>query len=290
MTTTSTQLNLIIGNPIAHSQSPSIHSQLYSKFNLDSKFVFLASNIKSTELGQLMQSIKVLPINSLSVAIPHKVEIIEYLDDVDSIAMQIGAVNTVVTIGKILKGYNTDWLGVLMPLAIEMGIKIDPKLTNLPKIPKFLKEHTVAIIGSGGVARAAAYAVLCSGADVLIFNKTVDKAERLAQDMLEIFPNQNIHFFGHKYIGKTNYADIIINCTSTGLDIEEKVEGIEFRSEQLLFDLVYKPKYTELVKQAQDKGCRIILGEEMFLWQTLYQFQLQTGIKIDIQDVRGILG
>jgi shikimate dehydrogenase len=291
MTNINTKLNMIIGSPISHTLSPALHSALYSRFGLSDKFVFLAADVGGNQLCTLMQSFKILPISSLSVMIPNKVEIIEYLDDVDSTAMTIGAVNTVVKVKNVLRGYNTDWMGVIMPLAEHYGIKADYKIKAVDKklkSPKFLEGKTVAILGAGGMARAAAFAVLLAGANLLVFNITVDKAEEIANDMKEIFESQDIHYFGEKFVGKTNYADIIINCTSVGLNSDEVLDGVELRKEQVVFDLVYKPKYTALINQAMEKGCEVIFGEDMFLYQALYQFELQTGEAITIEDIREI--
>jgi shikimate dehydrogenase len=291
MTNSTTQLNIIIGSPVSNSLSPQLHSKLYSKFNIPEKYSFIAADIMPKDLCNLMQSFKILPINSLSVTIPHKVEVIEYLDDVDSTAMLIGAVNTVVKTKNILKGYNTDWMGVIMPLAQYYGINVSYQIAasdKKSKPPKFLHGKTVAILGAGGVARAAAFAVLMAGANLLIFNRSLDKAEKLAEEMKVEFGSQDIHFFGNKYISKVNFADIVINCTSVGSNSEEILDGIAIRKEQIIFDLIYKPKYTSLIKLAQKVGCDVIFGEDMFLYQALYQFELQTGIQATIKDIQEV--
>lgn len=288
MTNTNTKLNLIFGHPVAHSLSPKLHSQIYEQIGVADQFVFLASDIDPDHLDTAMASIKVLGINGLAVTIPHKVAIIDYLDDVDSTAMAIGAVNTVVNRDGILYGYNTDWLGTLIPLANHYGVQIK----NLQHIPRFLEGKKVALIGAGGASRAMAFAVLMAGAELYIFNRTKETATILAQDLREVMALAKIQVFDDKLINGVYACDIVINSTSLGMSPNQHQTPVPkqwLHKDQVCFDAVYKPFETLFIQEAKAQGCEVILGLEMFLYQAVYQFEYHTGHKPDIAKMREIL-
>jgi shikimate dehydrogenase len=288
MTSTSTKLNLIFGHPVAHSLSPKLHSSIYESIGIADKYTFLASDVHPDDLDKAMCAMKILGINGLAVTIPHKVAIIDYLDDVDSTAMAIGAVNTVVNKNGILHGYNTDWLGTLIPLANYFGVTIK----NLHHIPRFLEGKKVALIGAGGASRAMAFAVLSAGAELFIFNRTKETAQILAEDLKEVMPLAMIQVFDNKLINSVYACDIVINSTSLGMTPhaeETPVPKQWLHSGQICFDAVYKPFETRFIREAKEQGCETILGLEMFLYQAVYQFEYHTGHKPDIAKMREIL-
>jgi shikimate dehydrogenase len=289
MITSKTKLNLIIGSPVSHSLSPLLHNNLYKLLGIDDKFVFLASEVISDNLKTAITSIKTLGINGFSVTIPHKTNVIEYLDDVDSTAMIIGSVNTIVNRGGILTGYNTDWLGTIIPIANSQGLTIK----NIHHVPRFLESQKVALIGSGGVARAIAYAVLQAGAELYIFNRTIENAIILSDSLKEMLPLSRIKVFEIGHLNNVLDCDIVINSTSIGMvpDIDATPVPIEYlKPSHTVFDAVYTPIDTKLLQDAKSKGCKTISGLEMFIYQAIYQFELQTRIKPTKEQVIECLG
>jgi shikimate dehydrogenase len=250
-------LCMIIGDPIGHSLSPALHNAAYKALGIDDRFRYEARQIKPAELGAFMQEVRDRGIRGVSCTAPHKVAIMEYMDQIDPVAARIGAVNTVVNDGGKLKGYNTDWLGIVNPLE---------KITAL-------KDEKVALLGAGGAARSIAYGLTGKGARLTIFNRTVEYARELAGEFgCDSAPLQNPAAAGR--------ADIIVNATSAGMGAQENITPLpkEYISAgQIVFDSIYAPYETRLLKDAAAQGARVIHGTEMLLGQALEQFRLYTG-------------
>ena len=164
MINSTTKQNLLFGVGVEKSIVPELHNSIYKLIGTQDEYCFGASEIKQNDLQNAVQAIKILGINGIIVGDPYKGEIIRCLDDVDEPATIIGGVNTVVNKNGMLKGFNTEWLGALMPLADTMKVEIK----RIGHIPKFLSDKKVGIIGVGKAARAIAYATLIAGADLLI--------------------------------------------------------------------------------------------------------------------------
>ncbi len=258
---------LIIGDPVSHSLSPSMHNAGYGALGLP--FVMAGAHVRAESLGAAVTGFKALGLRGLAVTMPHKVSIIPLLDSLDSTAQTIGAVNTVVCSDSKLTGYNTDWLGILNPLE---------RLTDL-------KGLRIALLGAGGAAQAALYACTLRGAHVTIFNRSLEKAQALASrwrcsadslDALEALRS----------------CDILINTTSVGmgeLDSESPLPIECLNSDQIVFDTIYSPRSTRLVCEAEACGARVVRGIEMFLEQGLAQFELHTGVKPPHEVMRAAL-
>src|SRR3990167_2361987 len=142
-----TKMCIIIGDPVEHSLSPAMHNAAYKALGIDDQFVFTAAHVNVKDVKKVVDAVRVMGIRGLTCTIPHKIEVMKYLDEIDPIAQKIGAVNTVVNDNGILKGYNTDWLGTVTPL--EKIITLNDK--------------NVALIGAGGVARACGYGLVKRG-------------------------------------------------------------------------------------------------------------------------------
>lgn len=264
-----TKICMVIGNPIQHSLSPKMHNAAFEALGIDKDFVFVASLVKSRDLSNFVKGARAMNIRGISCTIPHKTEIIKYLDEVDEVAQKIGSVNTVVNNNGVLKGYNTDWLGVINPLK---------KMTSLDK-------KAVALIGAGGAARAIAYAVTQAGAKLTIYNRFLDQAEQLAKR----FGGQA---FSSDNLGKVKDADIIFNATPIGMHpLKDKtpVPNKLIGKNQIVFDVVYNPFETKLLREAKNKKARIIHGAEMFIMQGAAQFELYTGMKAPVRVMRKAL-
>lgn len=254
---TDTTLCLIIGDPVAHSLSPAIHNAAYRSLGLDGRFRYEARQVRPDQLAAFMQEVRAKGIRGVSCTAPHKVAIMEYLDSVDPVAAKIGAVNTVVNDGGKLKGYNTDWLGIVRPLE-----KITP-----------LKGRKVALLGAGGAARSIAYGITSEGARLTIFNRTVKYARELAGEFgCDSAPLENP--------AAVKDADIIVNATSVGMapnDADTPLPEEYIRKGQIVFDSIYVPYETRLLKEAAARGAHVVHGTEMLLAQAAEQFRLYTG-------------
>lgn len=248
---------LIIGDPIAHSLSPQIHNAAYEALGIEDQYRFEARQVKPEELAGFMAEVVSSGIRGISCTAPHKVAIMEYLDEVDEVARRIGAVNTVVNEDGRLKGYNTDWLGVVLPLE---------KLTGL-------KGKDVALLGAGGAARSIAYGLTERGAALTIYNRTPGKAAELAAE----FGAQSASLEDPASI---KAAEIIINATSVGMaprDGDTPLPQEFITGGQIVFDSIYVPYETRLLREAAQRGARVVHGTEMLLQQGIAQFKLYTG-------------
>lgn len=265
-----TKFCVIIGDPVDHSLSPAMHNAGYKKLGIDDQFIYLGCNVKINDVEKVVKAMRVMKnFRGLTCTIPHKIKVIKYLDWIDPVAKKIGAVNSVVNDNGILKGYNTDWLGAIIPLE---------KITSL-------KNKNVAVIGAGGAARAIVFGLIYKKAKVKVFNRTKEKAIKLAKE------------FGCKATGLEDQKEIknfeiIINATSIGMKpLEDKtpIDTKYLNEKQIIFDIVYSPLKTKFLKSAQKKGAKIIYGAEMLLHQGTAQFELYTGFKAPIEIMRKIL-
>lgn len=265
-----TKFCLIIGDPVDHSLSPAIHNAAYQYLGIDDRFVYLGSNVKISDLEKVVLAMRVMKnFRGLTCTLPHKIEVLKYLDWIDPVAKKIGAVNTIVNEEGFLKGYNTDWQGAIIPLE---------KMVSL-------KNKKIAVIGAGGAARAIVYGLLLKKAKVKIFNRTTKKAIDLAKE------------FGCEGAGLNKQKEIkdfeiVINATSVGMSpFEDKIpiNGQYLTKNQIVFDVVYSPLKTKLLELARKKGAKIIYGTEMLLYQGTAQFELYTGIKAPEKIMRIVL-
>ena len=247
-----TKLIAVIGNPIEHSYGPAIHNAAFA--NLGLNYVYFAFNV--TNLKTAIEAMKELSIAGYSVTLPHKETIIKYLDRLDPIAAKIQAVNTVVNKNGLLTGYNTDAAGAI----------------NALKQKTQLHNKKVALLGAGGAARAIAFALQQEGAQTTIFNRTFEKAKKLARAA-------NCEYMQLPELEKFK-ADILVNATSVGMyphtvqsPIGQKILG----NFSIVFDAIYNPIETQLLKQARQLGKETVSGVEMFLGQAAGQFTLWTG-------------
>lgn len=252
-----TSLLGLFGNPVAHSLSPVMHNQAFAAVGYNG--VYLAFRI--TDLDSAVKSIQALNFKGVSITLPHKVAIMEYLDEVDATAATIGAVNTIVNQKGKLIGYNTDCHGALE--ALRTKTTIDGK--------------SVAIIGAGGAARAIGFGLVAAGGRVTILNRSRATGERLAADLeAEFLPLSD--YQPQRY-------EILINTTPIGMHPETDATPIPKKNlskEMVVMDIVYNPLKTRLLKEAEVKKCRTINGVSMFVFQGAYQFELWTGKKAPI--------
>lgn len=274
------KLCIVIGNPATHSLSPQMHTAAYRELGLSDQYSFVRRNVAPDELAGFIVEVRASGIRGVTCTAPHKVAVMSYLDDIDSVARKIGAVNTIVNDNGRLTGYNTDWLGVVEPLEKLAG----------------LKGKKVAIFGAGGAARAAAYGVTSKGAKLTIYNRTISTARELAQE----FGAETGSPEEPADLEAVKTMDIIINASSVGMhphETETPLAKEYITAPQVIFDAIYAPYETRLLKEAQQQGARVIHGTEMLLYQGLAQFKLYTGydapekaMRKAIQEALGIQG
>jgi 3-dehydroquinate dehydratase/shikimate dehydrogenase len=246
-----TQVYGVAGDPVSHSLSPVMMNAAFRRETVNA--VYLALHARS--LKDLMACVQDIPIRGLSITMPYKQEILSLLENSDPLTRQIGACNTLVRAadGK-LYGFNTDVAGVIVPLEQRMS----------------LASIRVLIVGAGGVARAAAFGLKAKGAEVFLTNRTVEKGQTLARQA-------KVKYMKRPDVAKQQF-DVIINATPVGMNntkqspLDEKELNTKY-----IFDLVYTPAETRLVKMARARNIQVIPGLEMFVQQGARQFEIWTG-------------
>ncbi|SOC20715.1 shikimate dehydrogenase [Ureibacillus xyleni] len=246
----------VIGDPIEHSKSPTMHNGWFEEMNIDATYIPI--HVKSEQLEQAISSLKTLGASGWNVTIPHKQAIIPFLDELDEMAQKMGAVNTVVRSadGK-LKGYNTDGPGFVHSLEEAVG--------------DGYKEKPVLLIGAGGAARGIAFALQQYGyRNLTIANRTVTKAQEITHELGEgqalslVDAEQRLDEFG-----------IIIQSTSAGLANSEFSLPLSLEKLQqgaIVADIVYNPLMTPFLLEAQKKNAIVVTGLGMFVHQGAIAF------------------
>ncbi|MFH1976196.1 MAG: shikimate dehydrogenase [Pseudomonadota bacterium] len=253
-----TSVYAVFGDPVSHTLSPSMHNRAFQFTGYNG--VYLAFGVKN--IKNALVSLRTLGIKGASITIPHKIEAMKYLDEVDSIALKIGAVNTIINNDGFLKGYNSDGLGAVKALSEKTVIK----------------GKNIAVIGAGGAARAVGFCVKKEGGRITVINRSMDKGERLAGELSADYRPLND-------IGKMN-CDILINTTSVGMTPHTDEMPIEKRyleKGMVVMDIVYNPLKTRLLSEAEKAGCITVDGVSMFVHQGVFQFELWTGIKAPVE-------
>jgi 3-dehydroquinate dehydratase/shikimate dehydrogenase len=275
---TDTELYGVVGWPIGHSLSPAVHNGCFAKGGENKLYVPLAVEGGYAEFAAFVHNIisrSWLGFRGLSVTIPHKVSALNFIKErggnIEPLALRIGAVNTILISkeGKV-SGYNTDCAGAVGAIMAGMGISSDELLSM-----------GVAIVGAGGAARAIVAGLIDAGAQLTIYNRTVSKARELAED------------FGCAFAGLDGLRDmdakLLVNCTSVGMhpDVEATPVPPEYiKAGMIVFDTIYNPIQTRLLKEAKNAGAKTISGMEMFINQAAAQFKLFTGKDADINFIR----
>ena len=248
----------VIGDPIDHSLSPNIHNAAFR--HLGSEDTYIAYKIPAGELSAGIGALKEIKIAGFNVTIPHKIEMMKFLDEMDTTSKVIGAVNTVVNDDGKLKGYNTDMIGFLDPI----------KKRNLT-----IKGSQVMLLGAGGAARAIMTAMVKEKASkITIVNRTMENAHKLAEFAKKI--GGNIETVSLQEANKLiSDHKFIINSTSIGMDNEPSHISTENMNENsIVYDIVYQPMNTDLIKKSKEKGATIIYGYEMLLSQAACSFEI----------------
>ncbi len=259
-----TQLYGVIGNPVRHSLSPMIHNGAFRRMGLNA--VYLAFEVR--DLKGAIDGMRSLGIRGVSVTIPFKMKVIPFLDAIEDGARKIKAVNTLLHEEDRLVGYNTDGCGALE--ALEE--KVD------------LKGKRVLLLGAGGAARAIGFSLKTRDCELIISNRTMDRAAGLAKELR----------CAHQPLSSIEdlSADVVINATSVGMhprDQESPLPQRALKREMTVMDIVYKPLQTKFLREAEEAGCLTINGLEMLSRQGAGQLEIWTGKRPDILEIKNDL-
>ncbi len=264
----STNIVGLIGHPVEHSFSPPMHNAAFEALGMD--YAYVAFDVDSSDLKTAICGAGALNIKGFNVTIPHKIEVMQYLNELDEVAELIGAVNTIDF--KNLKGYNTDGIG---------AIKAIGEVTSV-------KDKNVVVAGAGGASRAISFYLAKYGVEsLIILNRNVAKAQALAADVLgsDLISNVNADSISeiNTYLKD---ADILVDTTPLGMDPHIDDEPIakadNMHEDLVVFDAVYNPNETVLLKEAIKAGAKPVYGIKMLLYQGAESFKIWTGVDAPI--------
>lgn len=258
----------IIGYPIEHTFSPAMHNFISEAVH--NNFIYSAYLIPPEQLENAINAVRALDIKGINVTAPHKVEVMQYLDEVTDTARELGSVNTVVNRGGKLYGYNTDADGFCM---------------MLEKNDIAIKGSNILIIGAGGVTRPTVIRLIDNGASAItVLNRTKEKADSLADDIMKVKGfkiNTTVNSFDF---------DIVINTTSAGMEPQEhvlptdnisEISDLSFINENTsVVDMIYNPSETRFLKEARERGAKTLNGLGMLIYQGVIAYELFTDTKL----------
>jgi shikimate dehydrogenase len=249
----------IIGDPIDHSLSPAIHNAAFSSLGLNCSYI--SFRVQEGQLKNSLDSLRAINIGGFNVTMPHKVRVLEYVDQYDKTVELVGAANTVKNEDGKFCAYNTDVLGFIKPLR-QRGIDFSG--------------FEVTILGAGGAARAVAVALASERgiANINIVNRNTDRSKELANLLKKlglkssIVSSDNIQNIASK-------SNLIINTTPLGMKDEQSlIKSSSIRKDAIVYDIVYKPINTNLLESARTAGAKVVYGYEMLLEQAIASFKI----------------
>ncbi len=272
-----TKLCGLIGNPVEHSISPLIHNTLANLCGLD--MVYTTFRVEAGNVDCAVKGAHALNILGMNVTVPHKQEVIAALEDIDPIAQSIGAVNTLVRTAHGYKGYNTDILGLARELE-EEGVS--------------LADAEVVLLGAGGAARAIAFLCVEKGAKhVTILNRTVEKAQAIAQDVNAHFQTQTVEaqpIDAYKTFTQEGY--IVLQTSSVGLYPNSDKTLIEdevfYQKAAVGVDIIYNPAETKFMKLMKQQGKPAYNGLKMLLYQGVSAFELWNDVQVTAEQAQEV--
>ncbi|MBW1635007.1 MAG: shikimate dehydrogenase [Deltaproteobacteria bacterium] len=273
--TVNTKLVVLLGLPLGHSVSPAMHNYAFEKLEMDC--CYIPVEVIPENLATVFAGLTKMNVAGFNVTIPYKIEIMNYLDELDPLARVIGAVNTICMEDGRTKGYNTDGEGFVRSLEEKAGIRVKGK--------RFF------ILGCGGAVRAIAMTLASKGAAAIyISNRTLSRATNLATEI-----NERISHCAKAVEQKTEaikpylqQCDILVNGTRLGMYPDEDISPIEtslLSADLIVTDIVYNPLMTKLLKEARQLGCTVVDGLGMLIYQGAAAFQLWTGVEPPVEEM-----
>ncbi len=270
----------IIGYPVKHSKSPTFQTAAFQSLGINA--VYVPFHVKPEDLEKAVEGIKALSVKGVNITIPHKEEVIKYVNEISEEVKFIGAANTIENIDGYLKAYNTDAYGFIR------GLK-----ELLEKAEKDISDLSFLVLGAGGASRAVVYGLLKEGTKkIYLANRTLEKAEKLISDFKQL----------NRIVEKTiepvrldkvedylDKVDVIVNTTSVGLHPEDKplFDYEKIMKKHIIVDIIYKK--TPLLKKAEEKGCLWQDGLPMLLYQGVRSFEIWTKREAPVEVMRKIL-
>jgi 3-dehydroquinate dehydratase/shikimate dehydrogenase len=264
----------VLADPVGHSLSPVIHNAAFRQTAMNR--VYVPFRVPAEHLASFLTDAPKLNIKGLSVTIPHKEAVMKLLTHLDPSARAVGAVNTIVWDADGATGYNTDY-----PAAID---SLEEALGGLGASPSPVSGKSALVLGAGGAAKAVARALYDRGAEVTIANRTPERAQKLSEEI-----GCGATDWSNRY---SEDPDILVNCTPIGMhpNVEETpYEKHSLKPSLVVFDTVYNPENTLLIKQAREQSCTVVTGVEMFLRQAGRQFKLFTNREPPLANMRETL-
>jgi shikimate dehydrogenase len=264
----------VFGDPVRHSKSPIMLNRAFRETGINA--AYSAFHILPGTLKAAVEGIRTLGFRGVNVTIPHKEEVMDYMDVVDEGARMVGAVNTIVNDNGKLTGYNTDGIGYVRSLKEETGISIQRK--------------NILLLGSGGSARGLAFALAKDGAGTIwIANRTKERAVQLAASISSFANAEGIGLTSADVAAISAKVDIVINTTPNGMhpNVDEvPIETSWLHDGLIVSDIIYTPRMTRFLKEAQQRGAKIHSGFGMFIYQGAYAFEYWTGVPAPIEAMR----
>ena len=276
--TTNTQLCAVIGNPIAHSLSPAIHNAAFDELNLD--FVYIACQVQDVE--HALGGMRALNnFRGMSITIPHKIEAMKYVDEIADVDRTIGSINTVINEEGNLFGLSTDG-----PAAWKAMIDAEVEIAD----------KSILMLGSGGAARAISFTLARNAKlrGLTLLDVNIGLLQQLTADLkagTDVFLTSELLTEQSLKAAMKN-ADVVIHGTPIGMHPNENDSLIPcelFRPAQVLFDIVYTPRETKLLREAKTCGLKVISGIDMFVNQAALQFERFTGVDAPVQVMRRVV-
>lgn len=269
-TNSETKIFALLGHPVKNSFSPNMHSYLFEKYGVNG--AYLCFDIEPKKVYKSVEAMRILNTVGFNVTIPYKTDIMAGLDEIDRNAELIGAVNTVKNEDGLLKGYNTDGRGFVKAIT-------DRDITIAGK--------SALILGCGGACRSIAIEMASSGIKKIdIRNRSLENAAKISKRVSSVFDTEVV--YSREYVSKSdleNY-DFLINTTPIGMESEECPidESINVASDIVVYDIVYKPHRTNLIKWAEKNNLKVIHGIDMLINQGIDAFEIWTGKTVDSND------
>lgn len=276
----------LIGYPVKHSLSPAMHNAAFKELNINAEYRLFP--LKEEEIPDFMRNLSKNNIYGLNVTIPYKEKILKFveLEGKSFILKRIGTVNTIVRKDDRLIGFNTDIPG----FARDIKEKSNPSNIN-----NFFTNKKVAVLGAGGAARAVVYALVeyCGIKDIVIFDIDQVKKNNVVKMIKELFPDFKVKIYGVDSIEQLNLKDkdLFINAAPVGMKQTDTclVDGGLIHKDLFIYDLIYNPEETMLLKTAKSKGAKASNGLGMLLYQGVLAFEIWTGRKAPVDIMRQVL-